>query len=52
MIETFALLFKANTGTFAEGLTVKEDPIHNRKSHDAACWKALVRSIGGSFSPK
>lgn len=37
MIDSFALFFKANTGTFAEGLTVNEDPIHNRKSHDAAC---------------
>lgn len=36
-MDNFALFLRAKTGTFPEGLTVNEEPMHNRKSQDAAC---------------
>jgi hypothetical protein len=47
-----ALFFSATIGTLPEGLTVKEEPIHNNKSQVAACCKALTRSYFGNFYPK
>lgn len=47
-----APFFKAKMGTFAEGITVKDDPIQISKSQELACLKAFVKSFKGSFYPK
>lgn len=49
MIDNYALFFKAKTGTFAEGLTVKEEPMQISKSQEAACKKDFVNYYLGSF---
>lgn len=51
-IQTVAFFFKAIIGTFAEGFTVSDEPMHNKKSHKEACCKAMPKSAIGNFSPK
>jgi hypothetical protein len=44
MMQTVAFCFKAMIGTFAEGFTVNDEPMHSRKSHNAACLSAFDKS--------